>query len=245
AGPVYRLADYLEQHGRHHRRDHYPPASFWQAAHRHLTTPDELHTLAKAAHRRGLLKHAVRPYHRAILAHHPLSAHGLVNLLSSDTDPHNTGAHWTATHAPLTDPYGVAVLLQVLHGVGREEAVRALLARNPAAHVDLTDPYGVAFLLEVLHGVGREEAVRELLARNPAAHVDLTHPYDVARLLQVLRQAGQAGAVERLQRRALDAGALWDLPAFLQPYGREPDGTPAAAWTWEEVVAEDAPPAAL
>ncbi|GAA3984785.1 hypothetical protein GCM10022630_31210 [Thermobifida alba] len=422
AGPVYRLADYLEQHGRHHRRDHYPPASFWQAAHRHLTTPDELHTLAKAAHRRGLLKHAVRLYHRAILAHHPLSAHGLVNLLSSDTDPHNTGAHWTATHAPLTDPGGVAFLLEALHEVGREEAVRELLARNPAAHVDLTAPGGVAFLLRVLHEVGREEAVRELLARNPAAHVDLTapggvafllealrqagqagavrallarnpaahvdltapggvafllrvlhevgreeavrallarnpaahapltdpygvarllevlhgvgreeavqalasrtaahaplthpdgvarllevlhgvgreeavqalasrtaahaplthpdgvarllrvlhgvgreeavqalasrtaahapltDPYGVARLLEALRQAGQAGAVERLQRRALDAGALGRTPAFLQPYGREPDGTPAAAWTWEEVVAEDAPPAAL
>src|SRR5690606_39405899 len=72
-----------------------------------------------------LLKHAVRLYHRAIRAHHPLSAHGLVDLLSSDTDPHNTGAHWTAAHAPLTDPYGVAFLLEVLHEVGREEIGRA------------------------------------------------------------------------------------------------------------------------
>src|SRR5690606_25508518 len=162
-----------------------PPASFWQAAHRHLTTPDELHALAKAAHRRGLLKHAVRLYHRAIRAHRPLSAHGLVDLLSSDTDPHNTGAHWTAAHAPLTDPYGVAFLLEVLHEVGREEAVRELLARNPAAHVDLTDPGGVAFLLEVLHEVGREEAVRAVAARTAAAAPAVNDAYGVGLVVAV------------------------------------------------------------
>jgi hypothetical protein len=31
-GPAYRLADYLEQQGRHARRQHIPPADFWKAA---------------------------------------------------------------------------------------------------------------------------------------------------------------------------------------------------------------------
>ncbi len=37
SGPVFRLADYLEQHGRTARRHLCPPASFWHAAHTHLT----------------------------------------------------------------------------------------------------------------------------------------------------------------------------------------------------------------
>ncbi|MFF3838223.1 transcriptional regulator [Streptomyces sp. NPDC001930] len=49
AGPLYRLADYLEQHGRQRRGRHCPPRSFWDAAHRHLTDPGELSRLASAA----------------------------------------------------------------------------------------------------------------------------------------------------------------------------------------------------
>nr|WP_234434661.1 helix-turn-helix domain-containing protein [Streptomyces flavovirens] len=49
AGPVFRLADYLEQHGRTTRRRLCPPASFWHAAHTHLTHPDDLNHLADAA----------------------------------------------------------------------------------------------------------------------------------------------------------------------------------------------------
>ncbi|MGW7319989.1 helix-turn-helix domain-containing protein [Streptomyces sp. NPDC054865] len=41
AGPVFRLADYLEQHGRISRRHLCPPASFWHAAHTRLTDPDD------------------------------------------------------------------------------------------------------------------------------------------------------------------------------------------------------------
>ena len=32
AGPLYRLADYLDQHGRAHRASQIPPAEFWSAA---------------------------------------------------------------------------------------------------------------------------------------------------------------------------------------------------------------------
>ncbi|QFQ97324.1 helix-turn-helix transcriptional regulator [Streptomyces phaeolivaceus] len=49
AGLVFRLADYLEQHGRATRRVLCPPASFWHAAHKHLTHPDDLQNLAHAA----------------------------------------------------------------------------------------------------------------------------------------------------------------------------------------------------
>ncbi|MFD8396302.1 tetratricopeptide repeat protein [Streptomyces sp. NPDC059680] len=54
-GPVFRLADYLEQHGRDIRRLLCPPASFWHAAYTHLTAPDDLGKLATAAHLRHRL----------------------------------------------------------------------------------------------------------------------------------------------------------------------------------------------
>lgn len=38
----FRLADYLDQHGRTIRRQFCPPSSFWHAAYTHLTHPDDL-----------------------------------------------------------------------------------------------------------------------------------------------------------------------------------------------------------
>ncbi|MEU1663868.1 hypothetical protein ABZ547_09640 [Streptomyces sparsogenes] len=58
AGPVFRLADYLEQHGRITRSHLCPPASFWHAAHTHLTHPDDLAHLAQAAANRHRLQWA-------------------------------------------------------------------------------------------------------------------------------------------------------------------------------------------
>ncbi|MFF2775926.1 hypothetical protein ACFVU3_13540 [Streptomyces sp. NPDC058052] len=63
--PMVRLADYLEQHGRATRRHLCPPASFWHAAHTHLTQPDDLDNLAEEADSRYRLQwgHSLR--HRA------------------------------------------------------------------------------------------------------------------------------------------------------------------------------------
>ncbi|MEU7046728.1 hypothetical protein AB0A77_37590 [Streptomyces varsoviensis] len=65
-GPVFRLADYLEQHGRCARRRLCPPASFWHAAHTHLTHPDDLTNLAEAAEDRHRLQWAHHLLHRAV-----------------------------------------------------------------------------------------------------------------------------------------------------------------------------------
>ncbi|MFD5861494.1 hypothetical protein [Streptomyces chartreusis] len=56
AGPVVRLADYLEQHGRSMRRALCPPASFWYAACNHLTDPAALRALSTAAELRYRLQ---------------------------------------------------------------------------------------------------------------------------------------------------------------------------------------------
>ncbi|MGW8378450.1 helix-turn-helix domain-containing protein [Streptomyces sp. ODS28] len=71
AGPQFRLADYLEQHGRTNRRHLCPPASFWHAALTHLTHPDDLHHLTEAAERRLRLQWAHYLRHRAADHGHP------------------------------------------------------------------------------------------------------------------------------------------------------------------------------
>ncbi|MFF3604162.1 helix-turn-helix domain-containing protein [Streptomyces sp. NPDC002463] len=65
AEPVFRLADYLEQHGRTTRRPLCPPDSFWHAAHAHLTYPDDLHNLTQAAEDRYRLQWAHHLRHRS------------------------------------------------------------------------------------------------------------------------------------------------------------------------------------
>ncbi|WP_336116250.1 tetratricopeptide repeat protein [Streptomyces sp. PTD9-10] len=64
-GPVFRLADYLEQHGRKARRAKCPPASFWHAAFTHLARPEDLNDLAESAVDRHRLQWAYHLHHRA------------------------------------------------------------------------------------------------------------------------------------------------------------------------------------
>ncbi|MFE5656995.1 helix-turn-helix domain-containing protein [Streptomyces sp. NPDC056517] len=65
AGSLVRLADYLEQHGRTARRSLCPPATFWHAAHTHLTDPADLSALARAAGERHRLQWAHHLWQRA------------------------------------------------------------------------------------------------------------------------------------------------------------------------------------
>ncbi|MEV7108692.1 helix-turn-helix transcriptional regulator [Streptomyces atroolivaceus] len=57
-GPVFRLADYLEQHGRNTRKRLCPPASFWHAAYLYLTQPEDLGSLSEQAMTRHRLQWA-------------------------------------------------------------------------------------------------------------------------------------------------------------------------------------------
>ncbi|MET9125385.1 hypothetical protein [Streptomyces sp. NPDC004528] len=70
-GPVFRLADYLEQHGLQTRRRVCPPASFWHSAHAGLANPDDVDKLADAAHERYRLQWALHLKRRAVDAGHP------------------------------------------------------------------------------------------------------------------------------------------------------------------------------
>ncbi|MEW2395869.1 hypothetical protein [Streptomyces sp. NPDC046862] len=80
-GSVFRLADYLEQHGRETRRLMCPPASFWQSAHASLTDPDDVNKLADAAYARYRLQWAHHLKRRAVDAGHPDACQILANWL--------------------------------------------------------------------------------------------------------------------------------------------------------------------
>ena len=138
AGPLYRLADYLDQHGRAHRASQIPPAEFWSAAAAHAAPGDQA-ALGDAAHARGLYRDAAQLHKNAAASGNPRAALYLSDppaCLRADPRP----AHWAAAHAALDDPYGVASLLDSLREAGAHEQAAALLARDPAAHAALDDP---------------------------------------------------------------------------------------------------------
>ena len=174
AGPLYRLADYLDQHGRAHRASQIPPAEFWSAAAAHAAPGDQA-ALGDAAHARGLYRDAAQLHKNAAASGNPRAALYLSHppaCLRADPRP----AHWAAAHAALDDPGGVAGLLDSLRRAGADEQAAALLARDPAAHAALDDPGGVACLLDSLREAGADEQAAALLARDPAAHAALDDP---------------------------------------------------------------------
>ena len=198
-GPLYRLADYLDQYGRHHRNDQIPPTGFWAAAADHAFPGDQA-TLGDAAHARGL-------YHAAAQLHKNAAARGNLHAafylshspryLRADVRP----VRWAAAHIRLDDPDAVARLLDELRKTGARGQATVLLRRDPAARVRLHDPHAVARLLGELQETGAQEQATALAAR-AAAHVPLDNPGAVARLLGRLRKADAQDQVTVLADRA-------------------------------------------
>ena len=205
--PVYRLADYLDQHGRRHRKGQFPPAGFWAAAAGHAFPGDQA-ALGDAAHARGL-------YRDAAQLHKNAAARGNFRavLYLSRPPPYfradDRPLRWAAAHAALDDPRGVAWLLASLREAGAQDQATALLARDPAAHVPLDDPRGVARLLGSLREAGAQDQATAL-AERAAAHAALDDP--VGRGLAAGQPAGggRAGPGHRAGRRAAAHAALDD-----------------------------------
>lgn len=208
-GPAYRVADYLDQHGRHTRRQRIPPAGFWQAAAR-FASPGDLPALAQAAEDRGLLWDAARLRKRAVAQGNCDEAVTLIRQLHSlhprTADPDL--ARWAVGRVALDDPGAVARLLAALRETGAEKQIEELLARDPAAYVALNYPGGLAWLLDALLLMGAEGQAAVLLARGPAAHVTLDPIGAVVHLLDSLRKAGAVEQVAVLADRAISHVAL-------------------------------------
>jgi hypothetical protein len=198
-GPAYRLADFLEQHGRHTRRQHIPPASFWMAT--RFASSGDLPALARAAESRGLLRDAARLRKQATAQGDAREAATLVqnwhSLSPCTADPNP--AQWAAAHVALDEPRYITRLLHALREAGAEQPAADLAARA-AAHVALDHPDEVARLLHTLRAAGYEQPAADLAARST-----VDKPAEAAKPPDSLREAGT-------EQQAADLAAL-DEPA--------------------------------
>ena len=209
--PLYRLTDYLDQHGRQYRKEKFPPAGFWAAAAEHAFPADQA-ALGDAAYARGLWRVAAQLHKNAAACG---NLHAICYL--SDTPhylrPDVRPMYWAVAHAPLDDPSGVALVLDSLRRAGAPEQVSAL-AERAAAHVPLSNPDAVATLLDSLRRAGAPEQV-SALAERAAAHVPLSNPDAVATLLDSLRQRGARKQVTALLHRDPAARVSLDNPVYV------------------------------
>ncbi|MFF8696714.1 hypothetical protein ACF08W_31315, partial [Streptomyces sp. NPDC015144] len=214
AGPVFRLADYLEQHGRTTRQYLCPPASFWHAAHTHIADGDDLNNLAEAAEHR----------HRLQWAHH---------LRQRAAEQGNIDAllRLAETREPAWDREGAGKLTRR----AADQATTDMLLRLSGARERAGDregaetlaheaaDHGIAFALFRLARL-RDRKAAKMLAREAAVRCTT---FVLARVAGMRERAGDQEGAERLAREAADRGdthALVDLA-----WGREWAGDREAA----------------
>ena len=129
-------------------------------------------------------------------------------------------------------------MLKELCEGGANDAIEALLARDPVGHAKLDHPWAVAQLLGTLHEIGASDSVTALVTQI-VGHASLDDPGALAELLKALHVVGADDAVSALAIRGANAG-MFDLLLKVHPdeassywFGREPDGTPSQPWKWQ------------
>ncbi|MFD7026568.1 hypothetical protein ACFWAR_00845 [Streptomyces sp. NPDC059917] len=202
AGPQFRLADYLEQHSRTTRLHLCPPASFWHAAHTHLTHPDDLSNLSRAAGARHRLQWAHHLLHRA--ADHG-SGEGLSYLAelrdnAGDRDGAEVLARQAADHGEIHGVYRLAVLWERAGDHARAEA----LARLAVGHGNVDALSHLALRREAAGDRARAEALARLAA-------DQDDGYALSHLAQLRETTGSRAEAEALLRQAVDQGSTYAL----------------------------------
>ncbi|MFC8790804.1 tetratricopeptide repeat protein [Streptomyces cinereoruber] len=199
-GPMFRLADYLEQHGRTARRPLCPPASFWHAALTHLTHlthPDDLNNLVMAAQTRHRLQWAHHLRHRA--ADHG-NTYALVYLavMREEAGDREGAEHLARQAADHGNAYALSRLSVMRQEAGDREGAEDLY-RQTADH---GDAYALSRLAVMREEAGDREGA-EHLARQAADHGN-TDP--LAYLAQLRERAGDREGAEGLARQAADHG---------------------------------------
>ena len=224
AGPAqaglagYRLAGYLDQHGRRTRADQAGTAVLWDAlaGHADETGIGDLNRLAQAARDRGLYRHAAALWTAAAARGSTEAATRLVAHLGREDAAR--AAAWVAARSGLEDPWPVARLLEELLKAGAGDAIHVLLARDPAGKVRLGAQWEVLELLGALHAAGAGDAVQALAARL-VEHARLDDLPQVASLLKALAAAGAGAAARALADRAAGQASLdepWDVAQLLE-----------------------------
>ncbi|MFJ3311058.1 hypothetical protein ACIPSA_50685 [Streptomyces sp. NPDC086549] len=222
AEPVFRLADYLEQHGRATRTGVRPPDSFWHAAHTCLTRPDDLHELAKAAGSVGQRQWSYHLFSRAAEAGDANAWYvlGLRAHMAGDVGQAET-LYQRALDA------GVALALYDLMRLREEAGDRTgaeAAARRAAADGYTEALYDLAWLREQ----NNDSTSAEALYQEAAEAGDLAALLHLARLRD---RAGDLASAEALYQQAAETGygpALHDLTRLREEAG-DRTGAEAAA----------------
>jgi hypothetical protein len=204
----YRLADYLDQHGRSAREGKLGPASLWDALAARTASVTDLRRIAWSAQSRGLYRYAAALWTAAVAQGSALAAADLIQLLhTAAAGGTDQAADWAVSRAGLDDPDEVAGLLRALREAGASDAATAL-GHRAAAHATLDDRGFVATgLLRALSEAGASDAATAL-GHRAAAHATLDDLLQVLGLLTVLREVGASDVVTALGRRAAAHAAL-------------------------------------
>jgi hypothetical protein len=211
-GPMYRLADYLDQYGRRVRDGVIVPTSFWDAAVGCAASLGGTRSLATAALDRELLRYAAVFNKWAAVVGETGAASSLIMSMYGLHPGDDAPAWWAAEHTALDNPLTVAGLLVALRTVGASAQVAALIARNPAAYASLDDSFAVGSLLGVLREAG-EGGQAMLLGERAVAHVPLQDSGSVAALLDVLLRTWEDEQVAALVARNPASHALVGDPS--------------------------------
>ncbi|WP_406430065.1 helix-turn-helix domain-containing protein [Streptomyces sp. NBC_00631] len=196
-GPVFRLADYLEQHGRKNRRRLCPPASFWHAAHTHLTDPHALNNLAQEAEDRHRLQWAHYLRHRAADHGHPGAWVRLTEIQerSGDRKGAETLAQQAAVHGY---PGALYRLAQIREKAGDGQSAESFFQQA----ADRGDPHALYRLADMRGRSGARQGVEALYQQA----ADRGHPGALYRLTEIREKAGDRQGAETLAQQAADDG---------------------------------------
>ncbi|MFD9044204.1 hypothetical protein [Streptomyces bottropensis] len=197
SGPVFRLADYLEHYGRTTRRHLCPYASFWHAAHTHLTRSDDLDNLTWAAEQRHRLQWA---HHIRLRAADHGSTGALFHLAvlreeAGDLEGAEALACQAADHGSTIALGRLAVLQEE---AGDRDGAEAL-ARRAADHGSTG---ALVRLAEMREAAGDREGAEALACQA----IDHGNPHVLVRLAEMREEAGDLEGAETLYRRAADHG---------------------------------------
>ncbi|MFJ6372700.1 tetratricopeptide repeat protein, partial [Streptomyces virginiae] len=216
--PAFRLADYLEQHGRTIRRLLCPPASFWHAAHRHLTDSDALDRLAAEADRRERRQWA---YHLRLRAADENSAEATVALVRSRHEAGDRdGAEALAVRAAEAGyPNALGLLAYLREMAGDRHGAEALFRQAGAAGHAVS-------LISLAITLRREGDLKgaESLYRQAA---DAGHAEVLPVLAEMREEAGDSDGATALVVSEAEAGDVW--PLYMLAQLRENAGDHAGA----------------
>lgn len=233
--PSYRLADYLEQHGRRERRLFCPPLSFWDAAHEFLNDSDDLAKLGRAAQKRYRLSWAEALYLRA--ADNSTALTGLAEIREIFGDSDEAEALYQRA-ADAGDAAACERIAEIHEKTSRAPNTRASVPgiRITMDADDLAQFRLSSEFLRLSRSYEKDGKPGEAEAFYQRA-ADAGNVFALSQLALIREEVGDHSEAERLSILSANAGLPLALMVIryerktntLWPFGLEPDGTPSSS----------------